>query len=37
MVSKGSKTSADAASLFNVSPATVSRILASAGAGTIGG
>jgi DNA invertase Pin-like site-specific DNA recombinase len=35
MVSKGTKTAADAARLFNVHPATVSRLLASAGAGTI--
>jgi DNA invertase Pin-like site-specific DNA recombinase len=34
MVSKGTKTGADAARLFNVHPATVSRILARAGAGT---
>ncbi len=32
MVSKGTKTAADAARLFNVHPATVSRILASVGA-----
>jgi DNA invertase Pin-like site-specific DNA recombinase len=37
MVSKGTKTGADAARLFNVHPATVSRILAKAGAGTIPG
>jgi DNA invertase Pin-like site-specific DNA recombinase len=37
MVSKGARTAADAARLFNVHPATVSRILANAGAGTIGG
>ncbi len=36
MVSMGTKTAADAARLFNVHPATVSRILARAGAGTIG-
>ena len=35
MISKGTKTGADAARLFNVHPATVSRILARAGAGTI--
>jgi DNA invertase Pin-like site-specific DNA recombinase len=35
MVSNGTKTAADAARLFNVHPATVSRILARAGAGTI--
>jgi DNA invertase Pin-like site-specific DNA recombinase len=35
MVSKGTKTAADAARLFNVHPATVSRILARASAGTI--
>jgi DNA invertase Pin-like site-specific DNA recombinase len=35
MVSKGSKTAADAARLFNVHPATVSRLLANAGTGTI--
>jgi DNA invertase Pin-like site-specific DNA recombinase len=35
MVSTGTKTAADAARLFNVHPATVSRLLASAGAGTI--
>jgi len=35
-VSAGTKTAADAARLFNVHPATVSRILAKAGAGTIG-
>jgi DNA invertase Pin-like site-specific DNA recombinase len=35
MVSTGTKTAADAARLFNVHPATVSRILARAGAGTI--
>jgi DNA invertase Pin-like site-specific DNA recombinase len=34
MVSKGTKTGADAARLFNVHPATVSRILARPGAGT---
>ena len=34
MVSKGTKTAADAARLFNVHPATVSRILASVGAGS---
>jgi DNA invertase Pin-like site-specific DNA recombinase len=31
MVSKGTKTAADAARLFNVHPATVSRVLAKAG------
>jgi DNA invertase Pin-like site-specific DNA recombinase len=36
MVSTGTKTAADAARLFNVHPATVSRLLARAGAGTIG-
>jgi DNA invertase Pin-like site-specific DNA recombinase len=36
MVSKGTKTAADAARLFNVHPATVSRLLANAGAGNIG-
>jgi DNA invertase Pin-like site-specific DNA recombinase len=35
MVSTGTKTAADAARLFNVHPAAVSRILARAGAGTI--
>jgi DNA invertase Pin-like site-specific DNA recombinase len=35
MMSKGTKTGADAARLFNVHPATVSRILARAGAETI--
>ena len=35
MVSKGTKTGADAARLFNVHPATVSRILARTGTGTI--
>src|ERR1700738_1174157 len=35
MVSAGTKTAADAARLFNVHPATVSRLLAKAGAGTI--
>jgi DNA invertase Pin-like site-specific DNA recombinase len=35
MVSTGTKTAADAARLFNVHPATVSRILARAGAGAI--
>jgi DNA invertase Pin-like site-specific DNA recombinase len=35
MVSRGTKTAADAARLFNVHPATVSRLLAKAGAGTI--
>jgi DNA invertase Pin-like site-specific DNA recombinase len=35
MVSTGTKTAADAARLFNVHPATVSQILARAGAGTI--
>jgi len=34
MVSTGTKTAADAARLFNVHPATVSRILARAGIGT---
>jgi hypothetical protein len=34
MLSKGTKTAADAAWLFNVHPATVSRLLASADAGT---
>ena len=37
MVSTGTKTAADAARLFNVHPATVSRLLAKAGAGTISG
>jgi len=37
MVSAGTKTAADAARLFNVHPATVSRLLAKAGAGTISG
>src|SRR3984893_9443335 len=36
MISKGTKTGADAARLFNVHPATVSRILARAGARTMG-
>ncbi|MEA3148100.1 MAG: hypothetical protein QOI53_3722 [Verrucomicrobiota bacterium] len=36
MVSTGTKTAADAARLFNVHPATVSRLLARAGAGVIG-
>jgi DNA invertase Pin-like site-specific DNA recombinase len=36
MVSAGTKTAADAARLFAVHPATVSRLLARAGAGTIG-
>jgi DNA invertase Pin-like site-specific DNA recombinase len=36
IVSTGTKTAADAASLFNVHPATVSRLLARAGAGTTG-
>ena len=36
MVSKGTKIAADAARLFNVHPATVSRLLANAGVGTIG-
>ena len=36
MVSTGTKTAADAARLFNVHPATVSRLLARAGAGTVG-
>jgi DNA invertase Pin-like site-specific DNA recombinase len=36
MVSKGTKTAADAARLFNVHPATVSRLLATARAGAIG-
>ena len=35
MVSEGTKTAADAARLFNVHPATISRILASVGAGII--
>src|SRR5580700_950145 len=35
MVSTGTKTAADAARLFNVHPATVSRLLARAGAGTV--
>ena len=35
MVTKGTKTAADAARLFGVHPATVSRLLARAGAGTI--
>ena len=35
MVSTGTKTAADAARLFSVHPATVSRLLARAGAGTI--
>lgn len=35
MVSTGTKTAADAARLFNVQPATVLRLLAKAGAGTI--
>jgi DNA invertase Pin-like site-specific DNA recombinase len=35
MVSNGTKTAADAARLFDVHPATVSRILARAGAGTV--
>jgi DNA-binding LacI/PurR family transcriptional regulator len=35
MVSAGTKTAADAARLFNVHPATVSRLLAKAGAGTV--
>jgi len=35
MVSTGSKTAADAARLFNVHPATVSRLLAKAAAGAI--
>src|SRR6202163_4714818 len=35
MVSAGTKTAADAARLFNVHPAMVSRLLARAGAGTI--
>src|ERR1700724_605366 len=34
MVSKGTKSAADAARLFNVHPATVSRLLANAGVGT---
>ena len=34
MVSTGTKTAAEAARLFNVHPATVSRLLARAGAGT---
>jgi DNA invertase Pin-like site-specific DNA recombinase len=36
MASAGSKNAADAARLFNVHPATVSRLLATRGAGTIG-
>ena len=36
MVKMGTKTAADAARLFNVHPATVSRLLATRGAGTIG-
>jgi DNA invertase Pin-like site-specific DNA recombinase len=36
MVTKGTKTAADAARLFAVHPATVSRLLARAGVGTIG-
>jgi DNA invertase Pin-like site-specific DNA recombinase len=35
MVSKGTKTAADAARLFNVHPATVSRLLANAGMETL--
>jgi hypothetical protein len=35
-LSAGTKTAADAARLFAVHPATVSRLLARAGAGTIG-
>jgi hypothetical protein len=35
MVSKGTKTTADAARLFKLHPATVSRHSANAGAGTI--
>jgi len=35
MVSKWTKTAADAARLFNVHPATLSRILASVGVGII--
>jgi DNA invertase Pin-like site-specific DNA recombinase len=35
MVTKGAKTAADAARLFNVHPATVSRLLANAGVGTV--
>ena len=35
MVSKGTKTAADAARLFNVHPATVSRLSANAGVGTV--
>jgi DNA invertase Pin-like site-specific DNA recombinase len=35
MVSAGTKTAADAARLFNIHPATVSRLLARSGAGTI--
>jgi DNA invertase Pin-like site-specific DNA recombinase len=35
MVSTATKTAADVARLFNVHPATVSRILAKAGAGTV--
>jgi DNA invertase Pin-like site-specific DNA recombinase len=36
MVAKGTKTAADGARVFDVHPATVSRLLANAGAGTIG-
>jgi hypothetical protein len=36
MVSKGTKTAADAPRLFNVHPATVSRLLANAVAATVG-
>jgi DNA invertase Pin-like site-specific DNA recombinase len=36
MVSKGTKTAADAPRLFNVHPATVSRLLANAGTATVG-
>jgi DNA invertase Pin-like site-specific DNA recombinase len=36
MVSAGNETAADAARLFNVHPATVSRLLARSGVGTIG-
>jgi DNA invertase Pin-like site-specific DNA recombinase len=36
MVSTGTKTASDAARLFNVHPATISRLLAKSGAGTIG-
>jgi hypothetical protein len=36
MVSTGTKIAADVARLFNVHPATVSRLLARVGAGTVG-